>query len=222
MLHTSPHTARCHATVKVRSRFIRAVAIWVRFFSIVSLMLMGSLAVYAQTNTGGIRGFVYDGTQAVIREATVTALDESRGVAQAAVATDSGGFVFSHLAPGMYTLRFEASNFAPLTVEGFEVRVGEISTFSPQLAVAATETRVVVAASARPAIEPARVQQSDHIDSVRIENLPINRRDYLDLALLTPGVVNTNHIANAIDRRITPPPRRDSASVGATDGATRS
>ena len=206
MLHTSPHTARCHATVKVRSRFIRAVAIPFRFFSIVSLMLMGSLAVYAQTNTGSIRGFVYDGTQAVIREATVTALDESRGVAQAAVATDSGGFVFSHLSPGMYTLRFEASNFAPLTVEGFEVRVGEISTFSPQLEVAAAETRIVVAASARPAIEPARVQQSDHIDSVRIENLPINRRDYLDLALLTPGVVNTNHIANAIDRRITPTP----------------
>ena len=50
------------------------------------------------------------------------------------------------------------------------------------------------------------MQQSDHIDSVRIQNLPINRRDYLDLALLTPGVVNTNHLANAIDRRIAPTP----------------
>ena len=77
------------------------------------------------------------------------------------------------------------------------MRVGEISTFSPQLAVAATEDRVVVSA------ESAR---SDHIDSVRIQNLPINRRDYLGLALLTPGVVNTNHIANAIDRRIAPTP----------------
>ena len=65
---------------------------------------------------------------------------------------------------------------------------------------------VVSAESARPAIEPERVQQSDHIDSVRIQNLPINRRDYLGLALLTPGVVNTNHIANAIDRRIAPTP----------------
>ena len=170
-------------------------------------MLMGSLAVYAQTNTGSIRGFVYDETGAVIRDVAVTALDESRGVAREAVTTDLGGFIFSHLAPGMYTLSFEAANFATLTVEGFEVRVGEISTFSPQLEVAATETRVVVsAASARSAIEPARVQQSDHIDSVRIQNLPINRRDYLDLALLTPGVVNTNHVANAIDRRITPTP----------------
>ena len=207
MLHTAPHSASYIAGTKVCSQFISAAAILFRCVSIASLMPMASLAVYAQTNTGGIRGFVYDETPAVIQEATVTALDESRGVVQEAVVTDSGGFVFSHLAPGMYTLRFEAPNFTPLTVEGFEVRVGGISTFSPQLAVAATETRVVVSAgSTRPVIEPERVQQSDHIDSVRIQNLPINRRDYLGLALLTPGVVNTNHIANAIDRRILPTP----------------
>ena len=219
MLHPAPYSA----VIKVRSRFIRAVAIWFRSFSIVSLTLMGSLAVDAQTNTGSIRGFVYDETRAVIRAVTVTAIDESRGVAQEAVTTDSGGFVLSHLVPGRYTLRFEAPNFATLTVEGFEVRVGGISTFSPQLAVAATETRVVVsAASTRPAIEPERVQQSDHIDSVRIQNLPINRRDYLGLALLTPGVVNTHHVANAIDRRILPHPLRASASAGEAGAATRS
>ena len=193
------------------------------WFNIVSLAMIGSLALCAQTNTGSIRVFVYDETMAVIQDVTVIALDESRGVTREAVTSDIGGFVFSHLAPGMYTLSFEALNFAPLTVEEFEVRVGEISTFSPQLAVAATEDRVVVSAeSARPAIEPERVQQSDHIDSVRIQNLPINRRDYLDLALLTPGVVNTNHIANAIDRRIAPRPPPGSASVGATGAATRS
>ena len=207
MLHTTQQTSPHIAATKVRSRFIRAVAISFCFFHIVSLTLIGSLAAYAQTNTGSIRGFVVDETQAVIQDVTVTALDESRGVAQEAVATDSGGFVFSHLAPGTYTLRFEASNFASLTVEGFEVRVGEVSAFSPQFEIATTETQVVVAAEfARLAIEPERVQQSVHIDSVRIQNLPINRRDYLDLALLTPGVVNTNHIANATDRRIAPTP----------------
>ena len=139
MLHTAPHSASYIAGTKVCSQFISAAAILFCCVSIASLMPMVSLAVYAQTNTGGIRGFVYDETPAVIQEATVTALDESRGVIQEAVVTDSGGFVFSHLAPGMYTLRFEAPNFTPLTVEGFEVRVGGISTFSPQLAVAATE-----------------------------------------------------------------------------------
>ena len=111
------------------------------WFNIVSLAMIGSLALCAQTNTGSIRVLVYDETMAVIQDVTVTALDESRGVTREAVTSDIGEFVFSHLAPGMYTLSFEALNFAPLTVEGFEVRVGEISTVSPQLAVAATEDR---------------------------------------------------------------------------------
>ena len=76
---------------------------------------------------------------------------------------------------------------------------------------------VVSADAARSAIEPERVQQSDHIDSVRIENLPINRRDYLDLALLTPGVVDTNYIANSQDRRIIPTPT-SGLGIGGTNG----
>ena len=46
------------------------------------------------------------------------------------------------------------------------------------------------------------MRHSDHIDSVRIQDLPINRRDYLFFGRLTPGVVDANHIANATDRPI--------------------
>ena len=67
MLHTAPHTAPYSAATKEPSQFSNAVAIPFRCLSIASLMLMGSLAVYAQTNTGSIRGFVYDETGAVIR-----------------------------------------------------------------------------------------------------------------------------------------------------------
>ena len=70
---------------------------------------------------------------AVIQEATVTALDESRGVVQEAVAIDSGGFVFSHLAPGMYTLRFEAPNFTPLTVRDSKCAWARFRRFRPNL-----------------------------------------------------------------------------------------
>ena len=102
---------------------------------------------------------------------------------------------------------FKAENFAPLNIEDLEVRVGETATLSAQLELGTALSEVVVAADAvRSAIEPERVHQSDHIDSVRIENLPINRRDYLDLALLTPGVVDSNYIANSTDRRILPTP----------------
>ena len=183
-----------------------------------ALVLVSAVALQAQTNTGGIRGSVFDETLAVVPGATVLAVEINRGVERQIVTSEAGEFAFNYLDPGIYSLRIEAEDFAPLTIEGLEVRVGENATVSPQLALAATEELVVVTAeSARSAIEPERVQQSDHIDSVRIQNLPINRRDYLDLALLTPAVVDANYVANATDRRIPATPT-SGLGIGGTNG----
>ncbi len=183
-----------------------------------SLGLACTGVILGQTNTGTIRGFVYDQTMAVVQDATVTAVDEERGVTRSVSTSASGEYVLGYLVPSVYTLNFEAEDFAPFIVEGFEVLVGETATLSPQMTLAAAESRVVVAAiDARPAIEPHRVQQSDHIDAVEIQNLPINRRDYLDLALLTPGVVDTNYVAEATDRRVAPTPQ-SGLGIGGTNG----
>ena len=178
------------------------------------------LPIQAQTNTGSIQGVVYDETMAVIPDVIVTASDVARGVERRAITSETGEFVFTLLTTGVYMLLFESDNFTPLTVEGLEVLVGETATISPQLVVAAAQAEVVISAEAqRSVIEPQRVAQSDHIDSVRIENLPINRRDYLDLALLTPGVVDTKYIANSKDRRIPPTPT-SGLGVGGANGRT--
>ena len=175
-------------------------------------------AIWAQTNTGSLRGFVYDETGAVIPGVTVRATDENRGVGRETSTSDTGEYVLSYLEPGTYSLSFAADDFAQFSVEGLEVRVGETAAVSPQLAVAASEERVVVSGEAgRSFIEPQRVQQADHIDSVRMQNLPINRRDYLDLALLTPGVVDTTFVANATDRRIAVTPT-SGLGIGGTNG----
>ena len=172
-----------------------------------ALSLPLCLVLEAQTNTGGIRGAVYDTTGGIIPGVEVTAIEITRGVERTATTSETGEFVFTYVEPGRYMVSFKAENFAPLNIEDLEVRVGETATLSAQLELGTALTEVVVAADAvRSAIEPERVHQSDHIDSVRIENLPINRRDYLDLALLTPGVVDSNYIANSTDRRILPTP----------------
>ena len=181
-------------------------------------LLAGAAGLQAQTNTGGIRGSVFDETMGAVPGATVRTVEENRGVERQSLTSETGEFAFTYLDPGVYSLSIEAEGFAPLTIEGLEVRVGENATVSPQLALAATEELVVVTAeSARSAIEPERVQQSDHIDSVRIQNLPINRRDYLDLALLTPAVVDASYVANATDRRIAATPT-SGLGIGGTNG----
>ncbi len=181
-------------------------------------MLASLCGLQGQTNSGSIRGVVYDQTMAVIPDVTVTAIDEQRGVERETVSSRVGEYVFTLLEPGTYSLSFAAENFAPLTVEGFELLVGEASTFSPQLSLASADLEVVILADeARSAIEPERVQQSDHIDAVQIQNLPINRRDYLDLALLTPGVVDTNYVAEDRDFRIAATPQ-SGLGIGGTNG----
>ena len=171
--------------------------------TVLGLLLASGALVQAQTNTGNIRGYVYDETRAVVPGTTVTVVDQSRGVRRQTRTSALGEYFFSHLDPGLYTLRFEVENFAPYLLEDFEVRIGETESFSPQLALAAAEEHIVISAeSSQPALEPDRTQQSDRIDFVSIQNLPINRRDYLDLALLTPGVVDTNYIADDRDFRI--------------------
>ena len=173
----------------------------------VGLLCALSTILGAQVNTGSIRGTVFDQTEAVIPGSEVTAIETTRGMVRSTLTSDTGEFVLTHLEPGRYMVTFTAESFAPLTLEDLEVRVGETATLSAQLEVGTSVTEVLVAAdSFRSEIEPERVQQSDHIDSVRIENLPINRRDYLDLALLTPGVVDSSYIANSNDRRIIPTP----------------
>lgn len=167
------------------------------------LVLAGVSLSEAQTKGGRIQGYVFDPTQAVIPGVTVTATDQERDVERETVTSRLGKYVFSHVMPGLYTLRFEAEGFLPYVAENFEVRVGETAAFSPELTLGTAAQSIVVSAVAeRPAIDTHQTAQADHIDSVRIENLPINRRDYLDLALLTPGVVDTNHMVDDRDSRI--------------------
>ena len=186
--------------------------------AVLGLLLASGVLGLAQTNTGNLRGYVYDETRAVVPDATVTVLDQSRGGKRQTRTSALGEYFFTHLAPGLYTLRFEVENFAPYLLEAFEVRIGETESFPPQLELATAEEYIVISAeSSQSSLEPDRTQQSDRIDSVSIQNLPINRRDYLDLALLTPGVVDTNYIADDRDFRIAPTPQ-SGLGIGGTNG----
>ncbi len=170
-----------------------------------AVLLAGAVLLPAQTDTGTIRGYVYDVTRAVLPGVTVTATYQGRGVAREAITSDLGEYVLSRVDPGLYTIRFELPGFAPYVVQDLQVMVGETQTFSPEIVVAA-EAIVITAEATGAVIAHDKTQQSNHIDSTSIEDLPINRRDYLDLALLTPGVVDSNYVADDRDFRIAPTP----------------
>jgi hypothetical protein len=172
-----------------------------------ALFSVASLAFgQSSVNSGDINGTVKDSAGASVPGAKVTASAPDRGFSRQATTQQSGEYRFNLLPPGKYDLRIEAAGFSPLVVTGVEVRVGEAATPASVLQVGAASASVTVEANAA-AIETERTQQANTLSSDHIENLPINRRNYLDLALLTPGVVETNDLVDSNDFRVAQTPQ---------------
>ena len=160
----------------------------------------------AHSDSGDITGTVVDANGGAIAAAKITVTDTVRGVARSFEADAQGEYRATALPPGNYRVRVEANGFAVKNVEGVQIRVGESMVLRTDLEVGALNTEVSVTADA-PVIETTRTQQASTVDLQRIQSLPINRRNYLDLALTTPGVVETNDLVDGTDFRVVQTPQ---------------
>lgn len=160
----------------------------------------------AQSNAGEIRGAVLDASGSAIRGAKLLASDPDRAIQRSAETNESGEFVFPVLPPGRYRVRVEAQGFTPQVFEGIEVRVGDAFTLPVRMEVGELQQVIEVLAEA-PVIDSERAQQASTIDLARITQLPINRRNYLDFALLSPATSSTQDLADGTDYRVAQTPQ---------------
>ena len=160
----------------------------------------------AQVNSGHIKGTVVDASGGVLTGVKVTASDPDRAITRSAQTDSSGAYNLPLLPPSVYRLRFEVTGFATAVLEGVEVRVGDKVILRTEMSLSPMATEVNVTAET-PVIEPERTQQANTIESLRIQNLPINRRNYLDFALLAPGVVETSDMVDGTDYRVVQTPQ---------------
>src|SRR4029077_2654247 len=105
------------------------------------------------------------------------------------ISDSNGGFQFLQLAPAMYSLRVEAPGFKSEVVSDILVQVDQITHVDATLQVGSVAEIIEVAGTATPLLESERSTLSNVIESQVISNMPLNARQYLDLALLTPGVL---------------------------------
>ncbi len=169
------------------------------------LLLSASLFGQAQSSAGDLRGRVIDASQASIARAKLTITDPERGLTRSTESDLRGEFALPLLPPGIYRLRVEAQGFATKTYEALEIRVGDALDLSVEMSVGAVTTEILVEALA-PVVETGRYQQANTIESARIRDLPINRRNYLDFVLLAPGVADTTDMADGTDYRVAQAP----------------
>lgn len=155
------------------------------------MMLCAASAVLsqAQMSSGDIKGTMKDPTDAVVPGVTITVTNVDTGVERRTVTDSLGNYRFLVLSPGTYELKSEMAGFAMYTRRPIQVTVGESVIIDAQLQPAGIQQEVVVQAEA-PLLETAKVQQADTITNERIDNLPINERNFLNFSLLTPGVTD--------------------------------
>jgi len=182
------------------------------------LMLLSVASLYsqAQSNAADLKGSVQDPSGAAIAGANLSVKDPETGLTRTAVSDRNGEFLFTSLPPSRYSLRVESPGFAVKDFQGIELRVGDTVNLPIALSLEEVGTAVDVSGQA-PVIDTERSQQSSTLEQHTIENLPMNRRNYLDLTLLTPGVADSNTLVDSNDYRIAQTPQ-SGLSFGGSNG----
>jgi hypothetical protein len=153
------------------------------------LLLASSAFAQSQSTTGNIEGRVIDQTGAVVPSASVLATNQDTGFRKTVVSDSDGNYVFILLQPGKYKIEVKsAKGFQPATYQNVPVSVGGKTFLEISLSVSG-QTNVVDVQAEGAAVETTRSSVSTTVDEKAIDNLPVNGRNFLDFATLTPGVI---------------------------------
>jgi len=147
-------------------------------------------------NYASISGRVTDPSGALISGATVTARQLDTNLASTQLTDKEGRFRFPYLKVGQYEIKIHQEGFGDFT-QTLTISVGAAFEIPVSLSLASNQTSVTVTEEAA-VLEAARTQIAGTVSQAEVANLPLNGRNFLDLALLIPGVSPTNTAANQL------------------------
>src|SRR5690242_6425814 len=161
----------------MRRTFIVVAAVW----------LLGGAAALAQQTTGNITGRVLDEQGAAVPGATVTAKNPSTGFTRTDASDAEGIYRLSALPVGKYDVTAELPGFTTVAKQAIEVNVGQTQAVDFSLKIAAVAETVNVT-GASPLIETTASSVGQVVDVRRLETIPLNGRQFANLAATIPGV----------------------------------
>ncbi len=159
-----------------------------RLMCLLFLALAAASLMMAQSERGTILGVVRDETGAAIPGAMVTAVNTATNLTWTQSTDARGEYQFSSLLPGSYRVQVEHRGFATQVVSGVTLQVNQVARVDVRLQVGEVVQRIEVAASA--VLLSTDTSEIGHVVTNRqIVDLPLNGRDYLELARLAPGAI---------------------------------
>lgn len=176
------------------------------------LLSFGTFHSYGQFVRGTILGAVTDEGGAVVPETELTLRNQETNELRTAVTDVGGNFTFPALLPGLYRLEAKRSGFKSQVVTDIRLEVNQTARFDLKLTVGQVNESIDVLAT--PALLKTDTSEIGHVISNKsIVDLPLNGRDYLQLARLIPGVAPSRSGATLATRGV----NRSINSVGARD-----
>jgi hypothetical protein len=160
-----------------------------RYILTLFLLIFGfSLApAFAQDPFGSIEGTVKDPQGAVIQNATVVVRNTGTNATKTVVTNSDGYYRVLQLQPGNYEIKVSAPNFKQSLLENRQVQVGQVAAVDVGLEIGGVGEVVTVTPATEAQIERTDNAVSGVVGTRQIENLPLNGRNFLDLAQLQPG-----------------------------------
>jgi Carboxypeptidase regulatory-like domain/TonB-dependent Receptor Plug Domain len=165
---------------------IRKGLVYTALFALTGLV---AASLNAQSTTqGAISGTVEDPTGAVVAGAKVTIHNMATDTTVVVTTGGSGYFNAPLLEPGNYAVSISAPGFAPYRADNVVIVVGQVTTVLPHLAMSSAAAEVVVTEQT-PVMNLQSPDFNDTLNSVELQNIPINNRRWSALAMTTPGVI---------------------------------
>ncbi len=152
----------------------------------VSLGLLIPLALRGQIPTAAVSGLVKDSKGAVVQGAHILLTNMAQGTTQESTSNSDGSYSIPNLLPGMYSLAIGNTGFATVQYAGVLLEAGHTRTLDTTLTPAMQATTVNVS-TVNQSVDLAQSMIQGQVTSSTIQNIPLNGRNFLELAFLIPG-----------------------------------
>ena len=158
----------------------------IMLISALALLSCSYLAAQATLSTGSITGSVIDPSSALVSGAKVQITNIATGQKLELTSNSAGSYSSGPLAPGTYKVQVSAKGFSSVSTT-VGVQVGNEAKFNATLTVG-QESQIVEVEGTSVAVNTEQATVQGVLNSEQVENLPVNGRNFLDLAQLEPGV----------------------------------
>jgi len=155
-------------------------------FFLPCILALSVCIAHAQVPDGGVNGLVTDPKDAVLVAAHVSAVSATQGTIRETHTNSRGLYVLPNLPAGIYDIKIEVPGFAASEFKGVTIEAGRTTTVDAKLQIVSANATVNVNASTAN-LDLTQSMIQGQITSKTIESIPLNGRNFLELAYLVPG-----------------------------------